>query len=59
MEGIDEIVMEMESESEVVTRRGVLQQIKTPRLYLNERVTISIECRRESVIMHWYIRWST
>ena len=43
MDGVDEVVMEMESALKVVTSRGLLQRIMTSIIYTNGRVTTFYE----------------
>ena len=58
IEGIDDVVMEIESASEAVTWRGLLQRIKTSKLYANRRTVISAMCKREAVMAYWWTRGS-
>ena len=52
MEEIDEAVIEIESTSEMVTLRELLQRIKISKLYVNGRVTTSAEYKREAVMIY-------
>ena len=52
MEEINKIVMKIESTSKAVTLYGLLQRIKTSKLYANGRVTTFTEFKREAVLMY-------
>ena len=53
MEVTDDVVMETESTSEVVTYRELLQRMKTSKLYANGRVVTYFLCKREAVMIYW------